>query len=225
MLDKITVIIVHYKTLKLTKAAFNSLRKFYPSIKIVIVNNGDDAESESFLADAAKLDGNLIVLSPDKNLHHGPGMDFAISKISTDWFLTFDSDSKLLKENLLEDMISLLNSDTYAVGEFIKMNELGFFAKEGEKSFNYVHPKCALFDRQKYLTLPPFIKHGSPCISNEIAAKDAGYELIDFPVNNYISHPGRGTVGIYGYKLGIKGKINLLRSEYIRKYLKLIFSR
>jgi Glycosyl transferase family 2 len=225
MLDKVTIIIVHYKTLELTKAAFNSLRKFYPEIKIVIVNNGDDSESEIFLAELNKHDKNLSVLTPGKNLHHGPGMHFAILRISSDWFLTFDSDSELLKGNIIEDMYAKIDSLTYALGEFIIMNKFGFFAKEGEESFNYVHPKCALFNRSFYLTLPPFKKHGSPCLANEIGAYEKGYKLIDFPLSNYIKHPGRGTVSIYGYKLGLKSKLNLVRSEYIRKYLKLFLKK
>lgn len=215
MLNKITIVIVHFKTLDYTKKALESIRKFYPSIKIILVNNGNDEESKSFLSAFAQEDGNLLLLTPGKNLHHGPGMHEAIKHVSSDWFLTFDSDCEILKSNLIEEMFQKVDEKTYAVGEIIIMNKYGFFAREGEESFKYVHPKCGLFKREIYWKLPPFEKHGAPCITNQFEAQKKHYELKNFHVDDYVRHKQRGTASIYGYKLGVKGRLNWLKNKFL----------
>lgn len=214
MLDKITVVIVHFKTLDYTKKALNSVRKFYPSVKIILVNNGDDKESKSFLSLFVQKDKNILLLTPGRNLHHGPGMHEAIKNVSTDWILTFDSDCELLRNSLIEDMFQKVDENTYVIGEIININKFGFFAKEGEQSFAYVHPKCALFNREIYWKLAPFEKHGAPCITNQIEAQSKHYKLINFPVDDYIHHIQRGTAGIYGYRLGFKGRLNWIKNKF-----------
>ena len=49
--------------------------------------------------------------------------------------------------------------------------------------YRYIHPHSLLLKRKLYLELPPFEKHGAPCLKNMIAAADAGYGLIEFPTN------------------------------------------
>ncbi len=214
MLDEITIIIVHFKTLDYTKKALNSIRKFYPPIRIILVNNGDDEESKSFLTGFAHADVNMLLLTPGKNLHHGPGMHEAIKQVSSEWFLTFDSDCEILKNNLFEDMFQIVDEKTYAVGEILNINKYGFFARKGEESFKYVHPKCGLFNRKIYWKLPPFEKHGAPCITNQFQAQKDNYSLINFPVDDYVHHVQRGTASIYGYKLGLKGRLNWIKNKF-----------
>jgi hypothetical protein len=65
-----------------------------------------------------------------------------------------------------------------------------------------------LLRRRTYLTLPPFRRHGAPCLHNMRAAVAAGLRLAHVPVEEYVQHEGRGTAGRYGYGLGWKGKLN-----------------
>ena len=70
-----------------------------------------------------------------------------------------------------------------------------------------------LIRREPYLTLPPFERHGSPCLANMRAARAAGLALLDFPVDAYVRHLGRGTAGRHGYRLGMRGRLNHLLNK------------
>jgi hypothetical protein len=65
-----------------------------------------------------------------------------------------------------------------------------------------------LVKRESYLSLPPFVRHGAPCLANMRAAAAQGLTLSNFPVEEYVHHEGRGTASRHGYKLGVRGKIN-----------------
>ncbi len=45
---------------------------------------------------------------------------------------------------------------------------------------------------------------------NFIAADNAGFVLVHFPVEEYVHHEGRGTATRHGYRLGLRGKLNHL---------------
>jgi len=64
-----------------------------------------------------------------------------------------------------------------------------------------------------YLDFPPFIHHGQPTIHNFKAARDQGYHLQNYNIEDYIFHHWRGTANRFGYGLGIKGKIDYLLNK------------
>jgi hypothetical protein len=107
-------------------------------------------------------------------------------------------------------MIALIEHDPhgYAAGKRITMNRRGFDLPEGSIGHPYLRPICLLVRRDLYLTLPPFERHGAPCLRNMIAASQRGYALLHFPVEEYILHEGRGTAYRHGYRLGWRGKVN-----------------
>lgn len=47
-------------------------------------------------------------------------------------------------------------------------------------------------------------------LANFKAARENGYKLLHFPMDKYIDHLWRGTASKYGYKLGLKGKLDYL---------------
>ena len=149
----------------------------------------------------------------DKNIHHGPALDQGIRKATTPWILTFDSDAILFKKGLLEAMESYIDINTYAIGHELQMNKYGF--KDGNRAslIKYIHPFCALFNKDKYFQLTPFQKHGSPCLQNEMDASSNGWNLKNFPVKEYVYHIWEGTAGKYGYKLGWKSRWNFIKNK------------
>ena len=174
-----------------------------------MVENGSPDDSKSRLGALAKEVGGVTVLTSDANLHHGPGLDLALRRVTTPWVLLFDSDCIAYRGGFLEGMQAAAdaNPSAYMVGQLHHVDEDGF---DGG-TIPYIHPKCALVRREGYLVLPPFEKHGAPCLTNERAAAAEGLALLDFPVRDYVLHLGEGTVRRYGYGLGAEGKIARLK--------------
>jgi len=206
--DRVTAVIVNYGTPDLTRAAAWSLRSHYPALPVLLVDNASPDDSRVRLEALVEELGAASLLTPGANLHHGPGLDVAIRQATTDWVLTVDSDCVLYRGGVLERMLDTARAqDAYMVGRLHRVDDDGFDGGPHP----YVHPKFALVDRAAYATLPPFEKHGAPCLANERAAAQRGLALADFPVSDWVLHLGEGTVRRYGYGLGIRSRLSRLK--------------
>ena len=134
---------------------------------------------------------------------------------TTRFVFTLDSDCEIKRGGFLELMIDLFQDPSlYAAGRLILVDRFGYRLPPGtEKGIHYIHPSAMLLDREKYAGLPPFAHHGAPCLANMRGAANAGLNLKDFPVLDYINHDWRGTAGKYGYGLGAK--------TYVQSFLSL----
>lgn len=210
----VTAAVVNYGTPDLTRAAVWSLRSLYPALPVLVVENGSPDDSKARLAALAKEAGGVTLLTPGANLHHGPGLDLALRRATTPWVLTFDSDCVAYRGGFLEAMRAAADADpaAYMVGQLHHVDARGFdVPADTPGAAPYVHPKCALVRREAYLALPPFERHGAPCLTNERAAAREGLALLDAPVRDYVLHLGEGTVKRYGYGLGAGGRLARLR--------------
>lgn len=203
----VSAVIVHFRTFELTQMAVWSLKSHYPDMDLVVVeNNSSDGSLDKLLQLADTVD-NVSILPMDKHVHHGPGMNAGILKCHNEWVLICDSDCIVYRPGVIETMFSKISDNTYMVGEMHKLDKNGFFAdSRTDPVINYIHPHFALVRKNLYTKLPPFEKHGAPCLNNEIQARNMGFDLIDFPVVKYVYHIERGTVDKFGYGLGIAGQ-------------------
>ncbi len=208
----VTATIVNYGTPHLTRQAVWSLRSLYPDLPILVVDSGSPDDSVAQLRTLSEDVQPFTLDAVEANIHHGPGMDHALRRIDTPWGLTFDSDCIAFRRGFLEAMLARAEEkNAYMIGHRLAINDMGYPAEPDRPTYAYVHPKCALIRRLQYLDLPPFEKHGVPCLYNEKAAAEKGLPLVDFPVDDYVYHIGRGTARTYGYKLGLKGRLWQLR--------------
>ena len=209
----VSAVIINFQTPDLTKRAVNSFRKFYPAVPLLLIDNGSSGRSGETLKElvAESPETTELVLN-STNLHHGPAMHQAMTLRKEERVLFIDSDCEILRGGFLEIMLTELDSvpEGYAAGKRIFMNERGFDVDESPGAIPYLRPICLLVDRRLYLTLPPFMKHGAPCLVNMKAAAERGLRLFHVPVEEYLRHLGRGTAGRFGYRLGLKGKWNFL---------------
>jgi hypothetical protein len=198
------IVSVHYKTPDYIYAQYNSIRKFYPSIKYRIIDGSDD--KKIYFQDLEKKDTNFSVNRFGYNIHHGPGMDHAIKTSNKKFLLILDSDVSL-KSPLIDDMLKVFSG--YAVGKKIIVNSKGYSSwqtsNDGDNNFiyEYVHPYCMLVNKEEYNKHSPFVKHGAPCIQSmmDIYNKKLTNMLTNFEIENYVNLVTRGTRKIWGINL------------------------
>ena len=216
-LSSITAVIINYRTPDLLERVVRSLRQYYPEIQLLLIDNGSGDRSAELLRTmrSANEQKTTIVLN-DQNLHHGPAMDQALRLAQSPLVLFIDSDCEVRTGGFIEKMKALTEVEprSYAVGKRIYMNNRGFDIDERPGAHPYIRPICMLVRRELYLGLPPFERHGAPCLANFIAADKAGLVLRHFPVEDFVYHEGRGTASRHGYKLGLKGRVNHLLNRF-----------
>ena len=216
-LDNITAVIINYRTPDLTERAVRSFRAVYPGVRLLLIDNGSGDESLDALHDMTRInESRTDIIANAENRHHGPAMDQALHSIDAPLVLFLDSDCEVLKGGFLEKMVALIEVDrrNYAVGKRIFMNDRGFDVAQESGGHPYIRPICMLIRRDAYLGLPPFRKHGAPCLENFVAAERSNLALIHFPVEEYVRHEGRGTAMRHGYGLGLRGRINHLLNKF-----------
>ncbi len=216
ILDSVTVVIINYETPDLTERAVRSLRTAYPGIGVLLIDNGSSDGSDAVVKDLQKLNGKKTeIIMNVRNIHHGPAMDEALRALQTPCVLFLDSDCDVRRGGFIEQMVALMNSEAknYAIGKRIFMNDRGFDVEEQPGAHPYIRPICMLVRREMYWSLPPFERHGAPCLANFIVADRSGLALVHFPVEDFVFHEGRGTASRHGYQLGLRGKVNHLLNK------------
>ncbi len=213
MYENVCVVIVHYRTPDLLDIAVESLRKHYPNVSLLIVDNEpDDRSREKSEKLVAQHPSCTRLLTIEKNIYHGPGMHQAIAAINHDFVFFLDSDTETKTGGFLEGMLSRFDTQkVYGVGRIDTVNKRGFHSADGTP---IVLSPFMMLRRKLYFMFPPFEHHGMPTFKNFFAAQQQGYELKNFPIDTYISHTGRGTASRYGYGLGVRGKIEYVLNKF-----------
>jgi GT2 family glycosyltransferase len=212
--ERVTAVIVNYRTPDLLRTAAGSLLRHCPGIGLLVVDNGSGDESRAVI-DALRTSApeRVRALLNETNLHHGPAMDQALRALDAPFILFLDSDCEVLDADIAGEMLALLDAapTNYAAGMLIFMDRRGFdTTADAPGAVPYVRPVCMLIRRELYLTLPPFELRGTPCLRNMSEAHARGYGLVAYPVADHVSHKGRGTASRHGYALGLRGKWNHL---------------
>lgn len=211
-LDGLAALVVNFRTLEHTRALLTTLREAYPELRVLVVDNGSADASVDFLRARAEEDPRLDVVVNEHNRFHGPALDQGMRLLTTDHVLLLDSDCEIRRGGLLEPVLEAFDADPllYAAGKQGWTNRWGYSPVDVRQSHTaYVHPFAAVFDRRKYLTLPPFVHHGAPLYRNMWAARRAGYHLLHVPVEDHVLHHGKVTASTHGY-----GYDRRLRAQY-----------
>jgi len=203
--DRITVIIINYKTLALTKVCYESFRKFYPNVRLYLIDNHSQDDSTAYIKALweSHKDAHLAVGFEPTNVGHGPALARVIEVISTPFVFTLDSDCEILKGGFLEIMLQEMGNsgNLYAIGWKRWVDKKSgvpheWHASSPPKSPNfipYIHPYAALYRLSMYRKLRPFADHGAPCVWNMNDAVEAKYDLQHMELKGYIKHWIAGT--------------------------------
>ena len=213
-MKNITAVIVNYQTPDLLEDAVLSFKTFYPSVNLLIFDNGSRDKSTIVIENLQeKFPDSIQTHFEPGNIFHGPALHKSITELIKNEFCFFlDSDTVTKKKGFLEKGVEILSSDkkNYALGRMIKTNERGFKDLGG---IPIIVTPYLLMKTGPYSDFPPFIHHGQPVLHNFREAQKKGMKLIDFPMHDYIDHLWRGTASKYGYGLGLRGKFEYLLNK------------
>ncbi len=202
-LENITAVTVNFKTPDLVYDCVNSFRQYYPDVKHIVVDNGGCGESLKLLKKLQRKD-LLTLLENAENVGHGPALNQGIAIVETPYVFLLDSDTKTKKGGFLEHMLALFDdAKLFACGWLRQVNIKSGVAyrKVGSKTprggLAYIHPYACLMDVAKFKRGRGFAKRGAPALEPMLDAKNNGYNVASYPVENYIWHKEAGTRGLF----------------------------
>ncbi len=204
-IQSISVITVSYNAPDLIADLLSTFRQHY-SNKMYVIDGSDDQHSKA-ISDIVKQYGNIDFIHFDYNIHHGPGIAWAISNLNLSGpVLVIDSDVSVLHGGFLESLVSELEPHMYGVGQLNFVNRGGFDVTDPEGALLYLHPALMLCNVEVVKQWPLPVKHGAPMIEAMTALYDADKSDLlhhvdwvreDFTnpvVHNFIRHDWQGTV-------------------------------
>lgn len=200
----IPVVSVSYNSPELLLGLLASFRKFYRN-PIHIVDGSDPQHLAKIREVAAGFD-NVHLHAMEYNIHHGPGLAWAIQNLNLSGPVLFmDTDIVVLKEGFIEALMAALQPGDYGAGGVAYVNRDGFDTDYAYGAIAYLHPPCMLCNVEVMRQWPMPIKHGAPMVAAMRALHDAGKsELLrnlEWCANDvlmgtqkiFIDHIGKGT--------------------------------
>lgn len=94
-LPKVSVIVLTYNNIELTKACLDSIAKYtdYPNVEIIVVDNASTDESPEFLRTFASAHPNFQVIFNDKNLGFAAGNNVGLKAATGDYLVMLNNDT------------------------------------------------------------------------------------------------------------------------------------
>jgi hypothetical protein len=191
--EQIPIVTVSYNAPDLIDALLASIRAFYPNPVYVI--DGSRPEVAEQIGPIAAKYADVRFIPFGYNIHHGPGMTWAIRNLDLHGPVLFlDSDVEVLRRGFLESLREALAPGMYGVGNLLHVNRLGQPVEDGA-GYLYLHPACMLCDIDVVRQWPLPIKHGAPMMPSMVAMHEAGrpdlLRNIDWVQNDFGSNPDR----------------------------------
>jgi hypothetical protein len=162
--DVIGITVTH-NTRELIQNAYESVRRFHPDMQIIIID-GSDRGDPCYEYVCSLASDKTTVGVYNFNIGHGRGMDAGIRICKTKFALIFDSDIVMIKSPV-EEMLAMMEADTYGVGYVEKSAYDGFEygAKPqhiGQPFMYMLHPFFHLLQISEYFKFHPYVHHGAP---------------------------------------------------------------
>ncbi|MES2741365.1 MAG: methyltransferase domain-containing protein [Pseudomonadota bacterium] len=192
LIEQISIVTVSYNAPDLIDTLLASLRRFYNNRIYVI--DGSRPELATDIGRIAATYPDVDFIPFGYNIHHGPGMAWAINNLTLSGQVLFiDSDVEILKPGFLESLAGQLAAPMYGVGNVLQVNEQGQPVAEG--GIPYLHPACMLCNIEVVRRWPLPIKHGAPMITPMLALHESGASAlignIDWVSNDFGKNPDR----------------------------------
>lgn len=112
---KATICIVNYKTLNFTRLCLRSIRKYtkYP-YEVIVVDNDSQDESLEYLKSLnwiRLIERRTKTDDPSSSYAHAVALDLGLENCNTEFFVSMHSDTFVLKDNWLKELIKYFGDD------------------------------------------------------------------------------------------------------------------
>jgi len=188
-MQPLTGVVVSYDNKFLLERSYNSVKKFYPDLDIIIVDGSPpESECRKFIDN---LDAQKVFV--DFNISHGRGLHLGITISPTDLVLCFDNDIEVLKPPI-EEMLKLMDDKTWGVGGLVEIPASVWGVSLGETmvdpEMTYMHPYFHIVNRYVYRKYLPYVHSAAPgqITFLDISSKFEEEVLKDFPIQEYVKH-------------------------------------
>lgn len=134
---RISIILCHYKTGKMTAFSIAQMLKYKGDHELDILicdNNSGDGSIEYLKPFSDSI--RIFPYPKNKMQSHGIGYDFLIPHITTDWFITFESDSFPVSEGYIDFYEQLIKDGYEGAGSLLKLS-----------GGTYIHPVGSLYKK------------------------------------------------------------------------------
>lgn len=108
----VEILIANYKYHNLTKSCVESVRKFYKTIPITIVDDGSD-DVEELRKELAWFGVNII---EKKHFGHGIAFDAGFKELNSNIVITLDHDVEFIKNGAVEYLVEKIKDGVVGVG-------------------------------------------------------------------------------------------------------------
>jgi GT2 family glycosyltransferase len=196
--EVITGVCVTWNTKELIERAYNSIRQFHLKMKIIVIDGSTSGDFCYLYLDSLKSqDLYFQVVHTNYNIGHGRGMNLGMKMVQTPFCLFFDSDIIMVKSPL-EEMLKLMENDSFGVGYTEKVGYDGFDYGVHphhlkEPGIKYLHPYFQLVQVKEFYKYKPYVHHGAPCISTMYDIHKRGISdkvLKEFPGLGHVGKDG-----------------------------------
>ena len=191
----ITVIICQKVNIELIRLSLESLLRFYPDVQIIIATHYTDKESLLYINDMVGKYRNITTVDYKVEVSvnsHGVLIDYVVRNyLKTKYFLCLDSDVIIERSGFIEEMLSEFKNDEslYGLGALVYSWYNSDRPRTEIDNVPYVHPHCAMFNKQIYLSMNnSFQAGGDPFMENMKEAKDKNIKVRCFNVDRYMLH-------------------------------------
>lgn len=189
-MNNVTAIIVSYNTPDLLQECYMSLRRFYPTMPVIIIDGSTPGNFCQKAATNIGYEENTAVKILGYNIGHGKGLHMGLQLSKTKYALLIDTDVTINCSGVIERLLELFTDHTFGVGKVLNVDRHGNNVGRGHK---YLHPHFALISRGKYFNVRPAINHGAPLLLSMFDLPAHGYNLIDVTWGDNVTHHERGT--------------------------------
>lgn len=182
-MSDITCVICNWMQTRFTLGAVKSLKKFYPEMEVIVIDDGSQENRMGDFStayqrvtyckeerlDNSPLAGDFKLVKLPVHMGHGSSLDYGVDNVKTPLMLTMDNDIRILESGLVEEYLEKLNQEPdniYAVGTtFYEANVVNNVSWSGQ----WIDPWFTLYQiapiKQMHLTFCdftyPYPRHSS----------------------------------------------------------------
>lgn len=184
MIDEVCVVVSVGFSSGSYRTTIESFRKFYRTVTVLIVSN---VAKESAIAEIEECAmrhphaTNTIFFPP--KISYGDALHEAINKVNHRFIFFMDHTTQTRSGRYLEEMTKLLASSEkiYGAGKVLSTERRG-------KEIAVLDERFMMIKRKEYHRFAPFEGNKNVMLKNFSDAARHGYELRNFPIQQYLSH-------------------------------------